>query len=588
MSLTVNTNLLVILPKVNLENILKDLIYQKIKFEILNPVELGDNWKEVVFLGSDKSTIQSQNKNLELLSSVLNTYSPFKGLSKAFVDNRASGKTEEIENIQNRQTELLQIADLLERYKKITTQEQEKEELLKELKKLKIDPNSLTSKLYREFALLSAHIELKLKISHLKEFLFNSKDTHIPDLQIVDTEHKHQRHIIREKKHCFGIFSIPQNQLKSFTTFLNKHNLLSQEIAWKEDIVDWRNGETLTPFQNIAQSLGTISKKEFDPSSVVAISFSTFFAFCLADAVYGILLTIFTGYFLFFTKIKQNLKSFFGLFFYSGLATTFFGIFTNSWAGNIFLSEIFTNFFGDGVDRFLVNFQLIDILNPTSDVPVNNFLRENGNISPVIVMLGVSVLLGFISLITAYIINIINSLKSKNKKETINQSAYLAFIFSIVIYIFAGSINPILASIAPILLIISLIAVFIFNNGKGVMSKIGAGLFGKTGIYSLVEVASNLLSFTRLVSTGLTGGIVATVINLLAWLIYESAGPILGIPLALVMLVVGHTFNLAISLFSSYLNPLRLHYVEFMQKFYQGGATQTKPYNVEFSHLNLK
>lgn len=129
------------------------------------------------------------------------------------------------------------------------------------------------------------------------------------------------------------------------------------------------------------------------------------------------------------------------------------------------------------------------------------------------------------------------------------------------------------------------VALFVFNEGKNLVSKIVKGL---GSLYGLISFGSDVLSFTRLVAVGLTSGIIANVINQLGWLLYQSiSNQVLAWILLISFLILGHLFNLVIALFGAYINPLRLNYVEFYPKFFKGTARQIQPLQKNFLYLNL-
>jgi V/A-type H+-transporting ATPase subunit I len=57
--------------------------------------------------------------------------------------------------------------------------------------------------------------------------------------------------------------------------------------------------------------------------------------------------------------------------------------------------------------------------------------------------------------------------------------------------------------------------------------------------------------------------------------------PVVGVILMLLILVLGHTFNLAINLLGAFVHPLRLEFVEFFGKFYEDGGRPFKPMRVD-------
>jgi V/A-type H+-transporting ATPase subunit I len=100
---------------------------------------------------------------------------------------------------------------------------------------------------------------------------------------------------------------------------------------------------------------------------------------------------------------------------------------------------------------------------------------------------------------------------------------------------------------------------------------------GVIGIAELPSLLSNVLSYSRLLSIGISSTGIALAVNKLSDALFFSKGGdfvILGVGL----LIVGHAVNTALGILDSGLQALRLHYVEFFTKFYRGGGIKYKPF----------
>jgi V/A-type H+-transporting ATPase subunit I len=113
------------------------------------------------------------------------------------------------------------------------------------------------------------------------------------------------------------------------------------------------------------------------------------------------------------------------------------------------------------------------------------------------------------------------------------------------------------------------------------------------GVYMVYDTAvglvSDVLSYTRLAALGMASVLVGWVMNLVAGL-FEWSGrlAVLWIVLSILIFVVGHVVNLVISLLGAFVHPLRLQFVEFFSKFYEGGGVNYAPFDYGTKSLVLR
>lgn len=635
----------------------KNLVYDKIKFEVLNPIELGSEWAEVEF---NKTVISDNQELLAKTDKILQTFQPT-GFLNSFVDHRPEIDSKDIHFIdQNKdKAKYFEIIDQLENYENFKTIEAELKVIVANQpeKSILIGHNILAFKekldafsleVLQEFITNHPHVELEeqthqIDFQHLQDYgviLFDKDEMeYILDYQASTHSHielythtdflnfvKEQKSEIVENLKQFNlnpekiskdnylllcsiyanlelehllsdstskIFKLSKEKSDEMTSYafvsvhpddvhkfqktLENSKIASEITDWSKEIVVWNRGESVTPFKKVAESLGTISTKEADPSIAITVFFSLFFAFCLGDAIYGLILAIFCGYFIFFKNLKTQFQSIFQLFFIAGVATVIFGALFNSWAGDLFLKT--------PLNPLFESIQLINPLDPLSKAPINQFLLEKG-ISPIVALLGFSVVIGFVTLIVAYMLKILNTLKAKDYASFREELNWFLFIIFGVLMLFVSSFPAAIGSAITVLFGLTAVSFFFTNSSKGIVGKTLGGL---AKFYNLIGFGSDLLSFTRLIAVGLTGGIIATVINLLAFLIYDSISvPVLNVIVTAAILIIGHLFNLTISLFGAYINPLRLHYVEFLPKFYDPSGQKLNFINTDFKYLKLK
>jgi len=143
----------------------------------------------------------------------------------------------------------------------------------------------------------------------------------------------------------------------------------------------------------------------------------------------------------------------------------------------------------------------------------------------------------------------------------------------------ASVLNHLLYYGGLVFLVCGLLLTFLFaSDSKRLAVRLGLGLWS---IYGLTGLVGDLLSYARLFGLGIATTAIASVMNDLAGMVYRAAGSIVGSILAVLVLILGHTFNLLLSILGSTVHSARLHFVEAFKSFFQGGGTEYKPFKIE-------
>ncbi|MCI0480757.1 MAG: V-type ATP synthase subunit I, partial [Candidatus Dadabacteria bacterium] len=95
------------------------------------------------------------------------------------------------------------------------------------------------------------------------------------------------------------------------------------------------------------------------------------------------------------------------------------------------------------------------------------------------------------------------------------------------------------------------------------------------------------LSYSRLLALMLTTSIIGMVVNIIAGLTMNSV-PVLGYVIMAAVLVIGHLFNLVVSVLGAFVHSMRLQLVEFFGKFYEGTGKVFKPFRQETKYVLIK
>jgi V/A-type H+-transporting ATPase subunit I len=119
---------------------------------------------------------------------------------------------------------------------------------------------------------------------------------------------------------------------------------------------------------------------------------------------------------------------------------------------------------------------------------------------------------------------------------------------------------------------------------SGILVAIGIILLlyasGPVGFFDITGYVGDWLSYARLLALGLATAGMALAFNVVSQLLGEMI-PFIGIIITIVLLLVLHLVNLAISALGAAVHSLRLQYVEFFNRFYEGGGEEFTPFKIK-------
>ena len=326
-----------------------------------------------------------------------------------------------------------------------------------------------------------------------------------------------------------------------------------------------RNNNFVSDFEGVTNLYGAPRYDEPDPTPFLTPFFILFFAMCLSDAGYGLVLVL-LSLFIIKLKIPASSKKFFRLFLWLGLATIIIGALFGSWFG-VELETLPA--FLKPVKELFIKLRIID--------PVKNPLQ----------LLIISLFLGIIQVMAGLAINMYWKIKNKQAREGIlDNFPWLFLIGSLIIFIVAqAKILPIPGNVAKYLVLAGAVSVVLAQGRKqkNIFMKLPAGVLA---LYGIVGYLSDSLSYSRLLALGLATSIIAMVVNLIAR-IFTQMIPVAGILMAVVVIIGGHIFNIVINALGGFIHSARLQFVEFFPKFMEGGGTRFRPFKKEGKYTTL-
>jgi len=329
-----------------------------------------------------------------------------------------------------------------------------------------------------------------------------------------------------------------------------------------EDIpVEIENKNYVRPFEMVTRLYGMPVSSGIDPTVCLAPFFMLFFGICLADVGYGIVMAALMAWLI---KKTQGDKKPLWMFLICAAITIAVGAVTGSW-------------FGDAVPTFL---------------PFLNPLREKlmlfDPLGDPTVLFKLSVILGYIQIMTGLTIAFVHNLRQKSYIAAVcDNLTWLVMLNSIVIFGLgkAGMVSPRLGRSCGLLALVPAAIILLFSHRQGRWAgRIGMGAYN---LFSTVFYLGDVLSYLRLAALCMVSSGIAMAINIIAKICLEMPYGI-GILAMILVLVFGHALNLVLSALSAFVHSLRLQYVEFFTKFFVGGGRLFEPLRKDYKHIYIK
>jgi len=334
-----------------------------------------------------------------------------------------------------------------------------------------------------------------------------------------------------------------------------------------------KNPTPLRPFEVVVNLFGTPKYDEWDPTPIIACFFAFFFGLMLGDVVYAIMIMLFAyrGLHLLVNDPQtEGFKLFQRTLYISGGVALVVGLLTGSYLGD------FYTFFG------------IETL--ALSVGIKAWL---GDATRFIVL---SIFIGIIHVNIAHIMALI---RGRRQKGVVLGKAGL-FMLQIagipwIIHFLFGVEIPLLPEQAyPILLYLVFLSIVLIVVSS-IMQR-GAFLGGIFWLFDLTGLLGDVMSYARLAGVGLATFYLATSFNLMARVVSDMvpAGPagllnlIVGGLILIVILLIGHLINLALSGITCFVHSLRLCFVEFLLKFYDGSGKRYSPLRLKTQPVFVK
>ncbi|MDK2981918.1 MAG: V/A-type H+/Na+-transporting ATPase subunit [Chloroflexota bacterium] len=308
-----------------------------------------------------------------------------------------------------------------------------------------------------------------------------------------------------------------------------------------------QNPAAIEPFENFVTMRAVPKYTDIDPGMLVAFFMPLFFGMMVGDVGYGILMLAISLW-----LSKKNIKGLFGDFFkalkWGSLWSILFGVLYGEYFGNL----------GESLGIKPLWFSRGDAANFTT-------------------LLIMALAVGVAHIVLGLLIGIWNAAIHKSRNNFLERAGTLVGLAGLFLlgYSLLQKLPDTYTVAGWITLAVGLIAMGLSMGGTGViMAPI-----------EFVGVIGNILSYLRIAALGLASVFLAMVANDMAGMVGSA---IAGVVIAVLI----HSLNLVMGMLSPTIQSLRLQYVEFFRKFYEGGQSSFSPFkkriNVSFTPSNFK
>lgn len=352
---------------------------------------------------------------------------------------------------------------------------------------------------------------------------------------------------------------LEEGQLSDLSKLLDEHvgeknyAVISEEIKMKDfDSVPvvLNNNKFVEPFESITEMYSLPKYNDIDPTPFMMPFYLVFFGMMSADVGYGLILLIGTLAAQKLFKLERGMAKFIRFFNLLSYSVIVWGLIYGSFMG----------------------YELpIQLLSTTSDV---------------ITILIISVIFGFVQLIYGLLINSgVKWRKQERASSYVDGMAWVGILLGIALLVLGMMVfdSPILNLVAYILIGVNVVGIIFVTMVSSESKGLGAAL-GFYNLYGVTGYVGDLVSYTRLMALGISGGSIAAAFNM----IVDFLPPLAKFTVGIVLFIALHSLNIFLTYLSAYVHTARLQYVEFFGKFYEGGGHALNPLKTFEKHIYLK
>ena len=405
----------------------------------------------------------------------------------------------------------------------------------------------------KEISALEDDIEQKNK--HLSELKCHEDDLRKEMDKMASELDLHLAHVAGEKvaEDYITVFEgfAPASSEESLRALLDQEDVFYVADKAKVDDnppIKLKNNKYVSMFELLTDMYGRPKYNEFDPTVFISIFFMLFFAFCMGDMGYGLVLI---GASLGLKKMLGNIAP---LGVTLGIATTVVGFFFHTFFS---VDMLQWSWLPEGVKSIMLPSQIAGF---------------DGTMV-------LALLVGVVHICLAMIVKTYQATKTKGFANSLGTWGWtLLIVGGVIVGAFAllGVMETSLATWAIIIIgILSALGIFFLNDlHRNPLVNMGVGLWDT---YQMVTgLLGDVLSYLRLYALGLAGAKLGEAFNAIGVQALGDGG--VNWIFFILIVVVGHVLNIAMCVLGAFVHPLRLNFLEFFKNSgYEGSGRNYNP-----------
>ena len=368
----------------------------------------------------------------------------------------------------------------------------------------------------------------------------------------------------------------PVTQCEVVEDFLRKADVyyeMRDPIATDTVPTQFCNNRYNRMFERLTKMYGYPCYNEWDPTPIVAPFFTLFFAICMGDAMYGVIMML---YGMLELKGKAKKTPILGEMLHGcgdilialGAATTVIGLALGTVFGTNIAEWSFVSL-PSGIKEYYRFVQ--------GDFPGTTYSFQ----------MVAAIIIGVLHLCIAMIVKAVLFSKKEGFVNNLGQWGWTLLMIGGIITGTLWAVGTLSQEATTYALIgiggVAALCIYFLNNVQRLRNKFIQGLIINplAGLYDTYNMASGLLgdvlSYVRLYALCLAGGVLGSAFNSIGSMCSDSfAG---GIAVAILIYAIGHLLNLLLSGISAFVHPLRLNFVEYFKNSgYEGRGTAYEPF----------